>query len=275
MWKKKTVTRLGALTLLLVPGLAAAEVVYGGSSTIADTVLQGGAMAAFEAKTGAKFRIADVAGTGKGLKALAEGKVNLVGSGRTLNAEEKKAGLLGTIIGYDGLALFVNAANGVKDLSKAQLKDIFTGKVTSWKEFGGKDVPILPMIEPVASKRATVQLFQELVLDGAPYAAGIREMEQLKDQVAEVSRNPGGICIASIGFLSSVEASVRAGIRAVSVDGVPASDAEIRSGAYLLSRPMLLVTNGLPAGDPRKFIEFMLSPEGQAIVEKYFVRVKK
>ena len=131
------------------------------------------------------------------------------------------------------------------------------------------------MIEPVASKRATVQLFQDLILDGAPYATGIREMEQLKDQVVEVSKNPGGICIASVGFLPSVDAGTRAGIHAVNVDGVPASDADIRSGSYLLSRPMLFVTNGLPEGDTKKFIEFILSSDGQAIVEKFFVRVKK
>jgi phosphate transport system substrate-binding protein len=272
---KNPFIRLGAVALLLTPALSAAEVVYGGSSTIAGTVLQGGAAQAFEAKTGAKLRIADVSGTGKGLKSLAEGKLDLVGSGRTLNAEEKKAGLLGTIVGYDGLAVFVNRANGVTDLTKAQLKDIFTGKVKSWKELGGKDVPIVPMIEPVASKRATVQLFQELVLDGAPYAAGIREMEQLKDQIAEVSRNAGAICTASIGFLTSVDAGVRAGIRAVAVDGVAASDADIRSGAYLLSRPVLLVTKGLPQGDVKRFVDFMLSADGQKIVEKFFVRVKK
>jgi phosphate transport system substrate-binding protein len=270
-----TVKVYAALATTLLPALALAEVTYGGSSTLADTVLQGGAMQGFEARAGVKVRIADVSGTGKGLKALGEGKLDVVGAGRTLSADEKKAGLLGTIIGYDGLAVYVNRANGVKDLSKAQLKDIFTGKVTSWKELGGRDVKIVPMIEPVASKRATVQLLQDAILDGAPFAAGIREMEQLKDQVAEVSRNEGAICLASIGFMTSVDGSVRGAIHAVDVDGVPPSDGDIRSGAYLLSRPMLLVTKGLPEGDVKRFVEFMLSSEGQAVVEKFFVRVKK
>src|SRR4051794_6730798 len=93
--------------LLLVPGIASAEVMYGGSSTLAETVLQGGAIKGFESKTGSKLHVADVSGTGKGLKSLTEGKLNVVGAGRVLTAEEKKAGLLGTIVGYDGLALFV------------------------------------------------------------------------------------------------------------------------------------------------------------------------
>ena len=261
--------------LLAAPGLAGAQVVYGGSSTIAETVLHGGAVKGFETKTGVKVQIADVSGTGKGLKSLTEGKLNLVGSGRVLTAEEKKAGLLGTIVGYDGLAVFVNKANPVKDLSKEQLKDLFTGKVKSWKELGGKDLKIVAMVEPIASKRATVQLVQELVNDGAPYAAGVREIDQLKDQVAEVARSEGAICVASIGFLASADPAVRANLRAVSVDATDPSDANIRSGAYLLSRPVLLVTKGLPSGDVKAFVDYALSRDGQAIVERFFVAVKK
>jgi phosphate transport system substrate-binding protein len=273
--KKTNVMIWAALAALLVPALGAAEVAYGGSSTIAETVIQGGGIEGCQTRTGVKVRVADTSGTGKGLKALAEGKLDVVGAGRALSADEKKAGLLGTIIGYDGLAVYVNKANGVKDLSKSQLKDIFTGKVKSWKELGGKDVPIVPMIEPVASKRATVQLLQEQILDGAPFAPGIKEMEQLPDQMAEVARQEGGICIASIGFLGTAPAAVKSGVRAVNLDGVAASDNDIRSGAYLLSRPVLLATKGLPQGEVKKFIEFMLSSEGQVVVEKYFVRVKK
>ena len=260
---------------LAVPGLGSAQVVYGGSSTLADTVLQGGAIQGFQGKTGAKFQVADLSGTGKGLKALAEGKVNLVGAGRTLTGEEKKAGLLGTIVGYDGLAVYVNKANPVKDLSKEQLKDLFTGKVKSWKAFGGKDVPIVAIIEPVASKRATVQLVQELVNDGAAFAPGIREMEQLGDQVSEVARSEGAVCVASIGFLASADARIKGAVRAISIDATEPSDANIRSGAYLLSRPMLLVTKGLPGGDVKLFVNYITSREGQAFVEKFFVAVKK
>ncbi len=260
--------------VLAIPGLSAAQVVYGGSSTLADTILPDAAKG-FGAKTGVKVQVADLAGTGKGIKSLAEGKLNVVGAGRVLSAEERKSGLLGTIVAYDGLAVFVNKGNPVKNLSKEQLKDVFTGKVKSWKELGGKDVKIVPMIEPVASKRATVQLVQETVLDGAPYAAGIREVDQLKDQVAEVSRNEGAVCFASIGFLASADAGVRATVRPISIDETEPSDGNIRSGAYLLSRPMLLVTKGLPTGDVKGFVEYVLSKEGQSIVEKYFVSVKK
>jgi phosphate transport system substrate-binding protein len=261
---------------LTAPALAGAgDVLYGGSSTLAETVLQGGVVQGFRAKSGVTVQIVDVSGTGKGLKSLAEGKLNVVGAGRTLTADEKKAGLLGTIVGYDGLAVFVNKANPVKDLSKEQLKDLYTGKVKSWKELGGKDVKIVPMVEPIASKRATVQTVQELVLDGAPFVGGIKEVDQLRDQLAEVARTEGAICVASIGFLQSSPPNVRDAVKTVSLDATPPTDPNIRSGAYLLSRPMLLVTKGLPGGDVKTFIDYVLSTEGQAVVEKFFVAVKK
>jgi phosphate transport system substrate-binding protein len=268
--------RTAVLAALALPLAASArEVSYGGSSTLADTVLQGGAASAFEARSGVRVRLADLSGTGKGLKSLADGKLDVVGSGRTLTPEEKRSGLLGTIVGYDGLAVWVNQANPVKELTKDQLKDLFTGKVTSWKQLGGKDVRIKPMIEPIASKRATVQLVQELVLDGAPYAAGIRELEQLSEQVQAVANDEAAICVASIGFHANLDAATKKKVRALVLDGTDPSDANIRSGAYLLSRPMLLVTRGLPQGDVKQFMDFMLSRDGQSIVEKFFVSVKK
>lgn len=273
---RKLIPTLGAIVALAAPSLArAAGVVYGGSSTINDTILQGGAIKAFEAKTGIKVTVADVAGTGKGLKSLAEGKINLCGAGRTLKPDEKKAGLLGVIIGYDGLAVYVNKANPVKELSKEQLKDILTGKVTNWKEVGGKDAKIAVLVEPVASGRATVQMVQEQVMDGAPFGGSFREVDQLADQMKEVARNEAALCIASVGFLGSVDAAVKGAVRSVALDGTDPTDGNIRSGAYLLSRPVLLVTKGLPEGDVKAFVDFMLSRDGQAIVERSFVAVKK
>jgi phosphate transport system substrate-binding protein len=266
---------LGALAALALPALATAGVTYGGSSTLADTVLKGGAIQGCAAKTGVQVTIGDTSGTGKGLKALMEGKLDVVGSGRTLNAEEKKAGLLGVIVGYDGLAVYVNKANPVKDLSKEQLKDVMTGKATNWKQVGGKDGKIAVLIEPLASKRATVQLVQEQVMDGAAYGGAYKELEQLGEQMREVARNEGAICVASVGYLANADAAVKAGVRAIKVDATEPSDANIRSGAYLLSRPMLLVTKGLAAGEVKQFIDYVLSPEGQKTVEKFFVAVKK
>ena len=90
-----------------------------------------------------------------------------------------------------------------------------------------------------------------------------------------VAREEGAICFASVGFLSSADPAVKGGVRQIQVDSTEPTDANIRSGAYLLSRPMLLVTKGLPSGDVKAFVDFVLSREGQAVVERYFVAVKK
>jgi phosphate transport system substrate-binding protein len=263
-----------AALLALAPALAGAEVVYGGSSTFAETVLQGGAAQAFEAKSGAKLRVEDVS-TGKALKALAEGKLAVVGAGRVLTPDEKKAGLLGTTVGYDGIALYVHQSNPVKELGAQQLKDLFTGKVTSWKALGGKELAPVLFVEPLASKRATVQFVQEAVLGGASFAPGIRELEHKHDQLAAVAKNEAGACFASLGLILSLPPELRANVRMISLDGTAPNAANVRSGAYPLSRPMQVVTKGLPTGEVKAFVDYLLSKDGQAIVERYFVPLKR
>jgi phosphate transport system substrate-binding protein len=262
------------LAILAEPWSAAAQVVYGGSSTILDTVLNGGVIQGFESRTGVKVQVADKSGTGQGLKLLADGKINLAGAGRTVSREERKAGLIGTIVAYDGLAVFVNRQNPVKALTSGQLKEIFTGRATSWKQLGGADLPIVPIVEPRAKQAATSKLVQEMVLEHGQFAPGFREIDQLKDQLLEVARNERAVCIVSVGLLSSLPAGARGNVSVVTVDSVKPSGEDIRSGAYLLSRPMLLVTKGTPAGDVKKLLDFVLSKDGQAIVERYFVTVK-
>jgi phosphate transport system substrate-binding protein len=103
---------------------------------------------------------------------------------------------------------------------------------------------------------------------------GVRENEDIGAQVAEVSRSRGAVCIASIGF-ASTDANVKKAVKPVTLDGVSPRDADIRSGAYLLSRPIVIATRGLPEGEVKAFLDFMLSTHGQTIVEKFYVAVKK
>ena len=118
------------------------ELSYSGSSTIGMSVLDAGAVKAFEQKTGIKFKSIEQPGSGKGIQALLDGKVTLAGASRSLKPEEKAKKLLGTAIGYDAIAVFVHKNNPVKNLTKEQVKGIFTGKIKNWKEVGGKDALI-------------------------------------------------------------------------------------------------------------------------------------
>jgi phosphate transport system substrate-binding protein len=272
-------TRIAALAaaVLLLPAVSLAQGIgYSGSSTIGQSILEAaGAKKAFESKTGIKFTSFEVPGSGKGVEALIAGKVNVAGASRPLKPAEKSAGVLGTVIGYDAVAVFIHKDNPIKDLSKEQLKGIFTGKIKNWKEVGGKDAPIAVNTEIQGGKRATMEMFNELVMDKAPYGAGFKEIDLPKDQIIEVAKNPNGIGTPSLGLLAAVPADVRAKVKAIFVDGIEPTPDDIQSGAYLISRPLNLATMGPPKGDVKAFVDFMLSPEGQTFVAKDFVPVRK
>lgn len=266
-----------ALLLSLSPAAFAADgLSYSGSSTIGQSILEAaGAKKAFEAKTGIKFASFEVPGSGKGVEALVAGKVTVAGASRPLKPAEKSAGVLGTVIGYDAVAVFVHKDNPIDELSKEQLKAIFTGKIKNWKEVGGNDAPIAVNTEIQGAGRATMEMFNEMVMDRAPYGSGFKEIDLPKDQIIEVSRAPNGIGTPSFGLLAAVPADVRSKVKALKVDGVGPTHEDIQSGAYLISRPLNLVTMGVPKGDAKAFVDFMLSPQGQSFVARDFVPVRK
>jgi phosphate transport system substrate-binding protein len=247
---------------------------YSGSSTVGTGVMKAGAIKAFEEKTGIKFTSFNQIGSGKGIKALIDGKVNLAGASRPLKAKEKRSKLLGHTLGYDAIAVFVHIDNPVENLTKKQLKGIFTGNIRSWKEAGSLDAPITPNTEILGEKRATVAMFQKLAMDGAAYGKGFKEIDLPVDQLRHLAKDSSGIATVSMGLVKSLSSSVRSKIKAVAIDGLKPTDSNVKSGAYLISRPLILVTKGLPKGDVKKFVRFMLSSEGQGIVSKNFVSLR-
>jgi phosphate transport system substrate-binding protein len=263
------------VTLISLPALAAGDLRYIGSSTIGTGVLQAGAAQEFTAKTGIKFAAIEQPGSGKGIQALIEGKTPLAGASRPLKVAEKKEKLIGTIIGYDAIAVFVHQSNPLQDLTKEQLKGIFTGQIKNWKEVGGSDAPIAPNTEILTGKRATVEMFQEMVLDGAAYGQDFKEIDLPRDQIVDLASNPNGICSVSLGLLAAVPGDVKDKVKPILINGVEPTEKNVQSGAYLISRPLLLVAKGLPKGEVKEFIQFMLSSDGQAIVARNFVPVRK
>jgi phosphate transport system substrate-binding protein len=253
----------------------AEDLSYSGSSTIGTGILTAGAADAFIKKSGINFTAIEQPGSGKGIQALLDGKVLLAGASRPLKAEEKQKKLIGTTIGYDAIAVFVHKDNPVKSLTKEQLKGIFTGQFKNWKDVGGKDAPITPSTGILTGKRGTIEMFQELILDGAAYGPGFKQIDLPRDQIVDLANVPNGICGVSLGLLAAVPADLKTKVKAIALKNIEPSDNNIRSGAYLISRPLLLVTPGLPTGPAKEFISFMLSAEGQNIVAKNFVPVRK
>lgn len=259
--------------LLALPALAAEDLRYSGSSTIGTGILQAGAARAFTIKTGIRVTAIEQPGSGQGIQDLIKGKASLAGTSRPLKAEEKKEKLLGTIIGYDAIAVFAHRNNPVQSLTRKQLQGIFSGQIKNWKEVGGRDAPIIPSTGTLDGKRATVEMFQELVLEGAAYGKDITELDMPRDQLVDLAANPNAICGVSFGLRTAVPHEIRLEIKTVAVNGVEPQESNVRSGAYLISRPLLLVTKDQPEAEVKEFIDFMLSAEGQAIVAKNFVPV--
>jgi len=235
---------------------------YEGATTIG-TIIMPRATALFTAATGVRFRDIGGAGADAGFKAAMEGRATFGGLARELTADEKARVGGCEVIGYDVMGVFVNATNPVAGLTRAQLREIFTGRVTNWKQFDGPDLLITVYSEKLSGGRATVRAFREMVLGGDPYGP-VREREDATDCVRDVASDRGGVTASSMSFAVP-------GVRAIRVDGSAPVREAVQRGAYPLKRPLILVTKDVPAGDTKAFLDFMLAPEAQAIIGTKFV----
>ncbi len=262
------------VALLALPAVGRAELRYSGSSTIAIALIDAGGVAAFESKSGKKFRSIEILSSGKGIKALLDGRASIAGCSRALRPEEKKKGLSAVTIGYDAVGIYVNATNPVKRLTMEQLRGIFRGRITNWREVGGKDAPILPITGMPTAGRGSTDFFQERVMRGAPFGRN-KEVGLPRDQAIELARHENAITYVSTGLVKVVGDDVHSRMKLVAVDRTLPTEHNVRSGAYPITRPLLLVTRGKARGDEKEFIDFILSRGGQAIIEENFTSVIK
>lgn len=199
-------------------------------------------------------------GSSGGIKNAIEGTSEIGMSSRDLKDEEKSAGLKETKIAIDGIALITNTANPVKNLTMDQVKGIYTGKITNWKEVGGNDAPIVIVSREEGS--GTRDAFQEIV--------GYESEELTKD--ASISDGSGAVKTTvagnknAIGFASFEY--IDDTVSALSVNDVEPTAENVKAGDYKISRPFLLVTSKDTLTDEgQKLIDFVLSSEGQQIVK--------
>lgn len=223
-------------------------------------------------------------GSGTGIAALINGTCDIAMSSRQIKEKEielvKQRGNspYEIIAALDGLAVVVNPKNPVSKLTIAQLSDIFTGKITNWKELGGEDTKIVILSREVNS--GTHVYFKEHVLrkgnpdskeEFAPRALLMPSSQAIAD---EVSGNKSTIGYYGMGYISAKQKPVLIAKDEKSEYIAPLIDNVIK-GTYPISRPLFLYTNGAPSAAIKKFIDFMLSPEGQKVVlETDFVPVK-
>jgi len=213
-------------------------------------------------------------GSGVGIKAAQDKIADFGSSSRELNAEEKATIANEYVIAKDGVAVVLDPTNTVTDLTLDQIKQIFTGKITNWKEVGGADAPIVVVSREEGS--GTRGAFVEITKVSEKDAAGTAVDNTTKDALVQpstgavkqtVASTPNTIGYISIGALDDT-------VKAIKVEGIDATEANVLSGDYKISRPFLYLSNTELTPAAQAFLDFILSVEGQAIVAKDFIPVQ-
>ena len=212
---------------------------------------------AFQNDTGISFTY-NPTGSSSGIKAVQEGRCDIGLSSRDLKAEEKGAGLNGTILAYDGIAIIVHPENPVADLSVETIAKIYTGEITNWSEVGGNDAEIVLIGREAGS--GTRDGF-ESITDTEDACKYRQELTSTGDVITTVAQNPGAIGYASV-------ASVKDTVKAVTVDGVAPTEETIKDGSYVVQRPFVLVTktDAKLSEAAQKFFDYITSADANEII---------
>lgn len=243
---------------------------FGGSSTVAPIVNE--AIGSYEKKNTGVSISYETLGSSVGIKQLGVGTLSLAASSRDLKQSELDKGYVPHTIALDGLSIAVNKDVDINDISMETLAKIFSGEITSWKDINGKDEKIECIMRDETS--GTYSSFNEIVM--APYKKEVKRdalvARENGESAIKIASTPGSIGYIGMSFGKIVE---EYGGKILSVDGVLPTSENVRSKKYPISRALYLVTNGKPSeGIEKSFIDYVLSAEGQTIVENNgFIRV--
>ena len=197
-------------------------------------------------------------GSGTGITAISEGRCDIGLSSRSLKDEEKAKGLEETVLALDGIAMIVNPANEISDLTVDQIAKIYTGEITNWKDVGGKDAEIVVIGREAGS--GTRDGFESITktTEKCQYR---QELTSTGDVITTVSQNPDAIGYASL-------ASVKNTVKALNVDGVTPTEETVKNGSYKIQRPFVLVTkSGVTLSDAAQaFFDYATSAKASEII---------
>ncbi len=205
-------------------------------------------------------------GSGDGVAALIDGRCNIAMSSRFLKPEEFEKAVANKVypvahtIAMDGVCIVVHPSNPVKELTTAQVADIYMGKITNWKALGGPDMPIVAISRDTSS--GTYEVFHEKVMKKQNMAAGVEYVNGNPQAHARVKTTSGAIGYVGLGFIDS-------NVKALKINGIMPTKKTIAQGTYPVSRPLFLFTNGYPelGSLTHAYCNFYLSEDGQSIVE--------
>jgi phosphate transport system substrate-binding protein len=209
-------------------------------------------------------------GSGNGAKSLINSTCDIASMSRALKPQElaaaKQKGVrpVAHVAALDGLAIVVHPSNPVRTLSRAQIADIFRGRVTNWNQVGGPNAKIVVIQRE--SNSGTQESFKELVMGKNVQVTRNAETQASNGAVkSRVGLTRGAIGFLGFGFVDS-------SVKPVAVNGVLPNASTVKNRSYILSRPLYFVTNGPPTGSARQFIDLPKTADGRRmIVELGFI----
>ncbi len=267
--------RLSLTFLIAIAGLTivhADTIVIKGSDTLGAKLVPQLAEQFKSQHPGTTFDIA-AEGSATGFAALID-KTAAIGMASRLakpeeiaNGKAKGVEMKETIVAYDGIAVIVNTANPVKGLTKKQVEQIFTGEITDWSAVGGRGGKISVYTRNTSS--GTYAEFKELAMKKRDYAPDSQKLAGNEQIAQEVGKNPNGVGYVGLAYTKAT------GVKVVPIDGASPSKESVLGKSYPYARPTFFYTNGEPTGVVKEFIDFIVGPDGQKIVEQVgFVPIK-
>jgi len=220
-------------------------------------------------------------GSGVGIAALINGTADIANSSRHLEPEEAEKAKQHNgkeptqfMVGYDGLAVYVHKSNPLSEISMEELGEIYRegGKVNKWSEVGVKSIPGSKSDDIIRVSRqnnsGTYHYFRETVVGKkSDFKNGSLDMNGSKDVVEQVAKTPGAIGYSGLGY-ATPEVKILKVSKKKGEPGVLPSITTVLDKSYPISRPMFMYTPGEPTPAAKKYLEWILSPAGQKIVEK-------
>jgi phosphate transport system substrate-binding protein len=203
-------------------------------------------------------------GSSRGIADAFSGVADLGMASRALKGDEEAQGLIGHRLAVDGVSIIVNSENAIEGLTRQQVVQLFTGEITNWSDLGGSDAEVVVVNK--AEGRATLEVFlNHFELKNEQIQADVVVGDN-QHGIKTVAGNPLAIGYVSIGAAQS-EADLGTPIRLVPVDGVEPTAANVASGKFEVTRPLLIVSKGEPTGLAAAFLEYATSPTVQDLIK--------
>ncbi|KQC07994.1 MAG: phosphate ABC transporter substrate-binding protein [Candidatus Cloacimonas sp. SDB] len=268
---KKIITLLILVSLFALPVMAkGSKITIAGSTTVLP-IAQATAETFMDMNPTVNISVRG-GGSSVGIASIIAGTADIGDASRHIKTKEiaqaRENGInpYENIVANDGIAVVVNNSNSINALTLPQLKAIYTGEIKNWKDLGGPNQAIVIISRDVSS--GTFEVFNSLVLAGAKVADGSLMLASNNAVAATVGNTPGAVGYIGLGYMTDK-------IKAIPMDGIMPTKETIQSKEYPIARTLHMYTNGTPKGLVKDYIDFILSPEGQEIVEQQgFISVK-